>query len=209
MFTFGFRSGSTGSDINFLIPGIVGMTAMFGSITETMSIVWDKSLGVFDRILAAPVSSTSIILGKTIAGAVMGVMSALVLLVLGRLLFAVSFANIGLVLLIVVLASFSFTGIGTIISGFASEPREAMMLSNLLRFPMMFLGGVFFDISAMPMPLPYIAQVLPLTYATQGIRAATNSGDITVILLDAVILLAYTVATMIIGSKILMKLMTR
>ncbi len=211
MFTFSFRYGASGPDasfLTFLIPGIVGMTAMFGSINETMSIVWDKSLGVFDRILAAPVSSTSIIVGKTMAGAVMGVISALVLLIIGSLLYSVSFANIGFVLLIIVLASFSFTGIGTIISGLASEPREAMMLSNLLRFPMMFLGGVFFDINTMPMPLPYVAKALPLTYATEALRTVM-SGDMTVVLFDAIVLVAYTAGTMIIGSKILMRLMTR
>jgi len=209
MFTFGFRESVSGLGISSLVPGIVGMTAMFGSINETMSIVWDKSLGVFDRILAAPVSSTSIIVGKTIAGAVMGVISALVLLVIGSLLFNVSFANIGLAFLIVVLASFSFTGIGTIISGLASEPREAMMLSNLLRFPMMFLGGVFFDINLMPSPLPVVARALPLTYATEGLKIAAMSGDIGTIVLDALVLGAYTAGTMIIGSKILMRIMTR
>jgi len=211
MFTFSFRYGATGPDIqfiNFLIPGIVGMTAMFGSINETMSIVWDKSLGVFDRILAAPVSSTSIIVGKTMAGAVMGVISALVLLIIGSTLFGVSFANISAVLLIVLLASFSFTGIGTIISGLASEPREAMMLSNLLRFPMMFLGGVFFSVEAMPMPLPYIARALPLTYATEALRAI-QTGNISVVLVDAIVLLVYTVGTMLLGSQILMRIMTR
>jgi len=211
MFTFSFRYGAPKLDIsflNFLIPGIVGMTAMFGSINETMSIVWDKSLGVFDRILAAPVSSTSIIIGKTMAGAVMGVISALVLLIIGSSLFGVSFVNIGFVLLIVVLASFSFTGIGTIISGLASEPREAMMLSNLLRFPMMFLGGVFFPVEAMPMPLPYIARVLPLTYATEALRAAMTE-NVTVVLFDAIVLVAYTVGAIVVGSKILMRLITR
>jgi len=214
MFTFSFRYGATGGlDINFvsfLIPGIVGMTAMFGSINETMSIVWDKSLGVFDRILAAPVSSTSIIVGKTMAGAVMGVISALVLLIIGSTLFHVPFANISAILLIILLASFSFTGIGTIISGLASEPREAMMLSNLLRFPMMFLGGVFFSVEAMPMPLPYVARALPLTYATEALRAVMSGNmDITILLFDVVVLLAYTVGTIVIGSKILMRLMTR
>jgi len=211
MFTFSFRYGAPKLDIsflNFLIPGIVGMTAMFGSINETMSIVWDKSLGVFDRILAAPVSSTSIIIGKTMAGAVMGVVSALVLLIIGSSLFSVSFVNIGFVILIVVLASFSFTGIGTIISGLASEPREAMMLSNLLRFPMMFLGGVFFPVEAMPMPLPYIARVLPLTYATEALRAAMTE-NVTVVLFDAIVLVAYTVGAIVVGSKILMRLITR
>jgi len=212
LFTFSFRYGATGPDvqfINFLIPGIVGMTAMFGSTNETMSIVWDKSMGVFDRILAAPVSSTSIIVGKTMAGAVMGVISALVLLIIGSALFGVSFANIGVVILIILLASFSFTGIGTIISGLASEPREAMMLSNLLRFPMMFLGGVFFSTEAMPMPLPYVAKALPLTYATEALRTIQIGGNISIVFMDAVVLLVYTFGTMLMGSQILMRIMTR
>jgi len=212
MFTFSFRYGATGGPdidfINFLIPGIVGMTAMFGSINETMSIVWDKSLGVFDRILAAPVSSTSIIIGKTMAGAVMGVISALVLLIIGSTLFNVAFVNIGAVFLIILLASFSFTGIGTIISGLASEPREAMMLSNLLRFPMMFLGGVFFQVEAMPTPLPYVARAMPLTYATEALRAI-QAGSTSTVLIDALVLLIYTFGTILFGSKILMRIMTR
>lgn len=211
MFTFSFRYGATGvvQDVaTFLVPGIIGMTAMFGSINETMSIVWDKSLGVFDRILAAPVSSTSIILGKTMAGAVMGFISSSVLLIIGYLLFGASFPNIALVLLLILLASFSFTGIGTIISGLASEPREAMMLSNLLRFPMMFLGGVFFSIDAMPMPLPYVARAMPLTYATEGLRAVIQ-GNLALVLVDAVVLIAFTLGTLLVGSTTLMRIMTR
>ena len=211
MFTFSFRNGVTGPDVtsmSFLVPGIVGMTAMFGAITETMSITWDKSLGVFDRILAAPVSSTAIVIGKTIAGAVMGVLSALVLLAIGSVLFGVLFVNIGAVILLIALASFSFTGIGTIISGLASEPREAMMLSNLLRFPMMFMGGVFFSTDVMPMPLPYIARAMPLTYATEALRAV-QAGDTVTVLIDATVLFAFTVGTTLIGSKILMRIMTR
>jgi len=213
MFTFSFRYGVSG-EVNIeyiktvLIPGIIGMTAMFGSINETMSIVWDKSLGVFDRILAAPVSSTSIIVGKTMSGAVMGVISALVLLVIGSTLFGVSFTNIVAVLLIVLLASFSFTGIGTIISGLASEPREAMMLSNLLRFPMMFFGGVFFRVQDMPTPLPYVARVLPLTYATEAL-GAIQTGNTFTVLGDSIVLLIYTFVTMLLGSQILMRIMTR
>ena len=212
MFTFSFRYGASGGldlqFLNFLVTGIVGMTAMFGSINETMSIVWDKSLGVFDRILAAPVSSTSIVLGKTLAGAVMGLLSASVLLIVGTGLFGVSFANIGAVFIVILLASFSFTGIGTIISGLASEPREAMMLSNLLRFPMMFLGGVFFSIDAMPSPLPYVSRALPLTYATEALRAV-QTGNSSVVFVNALVLLAYTVGTILLGSQILMRIMTR
>jgi len=83
-----------------------------------------------------------------------------------------------------------------------------MMLSNLLRFPMMFLGGVFFPIEAMPMPLPYIARALPLTYATEALRAIQTWNTPT-LFIDAIVLLIYTIGTVLFGSQILMRIMTR
>jgi ABC-2 type transport system permease protein len=80
-----------------------------------------------------------------------------------------------------------------------------MMLSNLLRFPMMFLGGVFFDISAMPPALQYIAKALPLTYATEALRTT----NMFTVLFNAAVLLAYTVATIIVGTQLLMRVLTR
>jgi ABC-2 type transport system permease protein len=139
------------------------------------------------------------------AGAVMGVITSIVLLIIGSTVFAIPFPNMGIVLLIILLASFSFTGIGTIISGLASEPREAMMLSNLIRFPMMFLGGVFFQIEAMPPSLQIVAKALPLTYATDALRATSMF----TVLIDAAVLLIYTVATIIIGTVFLMRVLTR
>jgi ABC-type polysaccharide/polyol phosphate export permease len=72
----------------------------------------------------------------------------------------------------------------------------------------MFLGGVFFPVDAMPQPLPYVARALPLTYATEALRAI-QTWSIPVVLVDAIILLGYTIGTMLVGSEILMRLMTR
>jgi len=210
MFTFSFRWGIKGIDpeyMSFLIPGIVAVTAMFGATNETMNIVWDRALGTFDRIVAAPVSPPSIILGKMLSGTVMGFVSAMVLMIIGKVLYNVSFGNVVFVVLITVLSCFSFTGVGTIISGFSSEPREALMLSNALRFPMMLLSGVFFPIEAMPVLLQWVARVFPLTYATEAIR--TFSGQFSFIVwVDIAVLLAYTLTTMFVGSKILLKSIT-
>ena len=73
---------------------------------------------------------------------------------------------------------------------------------------MMFLGGVFFPVEAMPMPLPYVARALPLTYATEALRAI-EIGNISIVFVDAIVLLVYTIGTMLLGSQILMRIMTR
>jgi len=211
MLALSFRWGIQGIDpeyMSFLIPGVVTMTAMLGTTNETMSIVWDRTIGTFDRILAAPVSSISIVLGKILSGTFMGFVSAVVMIIVGKLVYNVSFGNVALTLLVIILSCLSFTGIGTVVSGLASEPREASMLLNAFRFPMMLICGVFFPIEALPIPLPWIARFFPLTYAIEAIRAF--SGELkSIIYIDIAVLVVYAFTTILVGSKILLKIITR
>lgn len=211
MLIFSFRWGIREIDpeyMSFLVPGIVGMTAMFGATNETLSIVWDRTTGTFDRILAAPVSSTSIILGKIMSGTLMGFISAIVMIIIGAAFYNVLFGNIAIFLLVITLSCLSFTGIGTIISGLASEPREASMLMNILRFPMTLLSGVFFPVEATPFPLPLVARALPLTYAIEAIRS--SSGEPTsIVYFDITVLVVYALVTILVGSRILLRIITR
>jgi ABC-2 type transport system permease protein len=211
MFAFSFRLGLKGIDpeyMAFLIPGIVVMTAMFGTTNESMSIVLDRAMGTFDRILAAPVSSASIVLGKIFSGTVLGFISSIVLLILGGVIYGVSFVSIPFVLFMVMLACFSFTGIGTIVSGLASEPREANMMFNVLRFPLILLSGIFFPIESLPFPLQYVSRAFPLTYAAEAIRTFTGTMS-DIVYIDIVVLVVYAAATVLIGSKILLKLIMK
>jgi len=59
------------------------------------------------------------------------------------------------------------------------------------------------------MPLPYVARAMPLTYATEALRTIQIGGAISIVLMDTVMLLIYTVGTMLLGSQILMRIMTR
>jgi ABC-2 type transport system permease protein len=81
--------------------------------------------------------------------------------------------NINLIsLLMVAMASLMFTGIGMVIARFVKDPDAADAAANAITFPMMFLSGSFFPLSQMPQFLQTIAQVLPLTYVNEGLRAA-------------------------------------
>jgi ABC-2 type transport system permease protein len=72
--------------------------------------------------------------------------------------------------LIVVLSGIAFSLLGILFSVGVKEIFEAMTMSNFFRFPMIFLCGVFFPVSAMPYPLPIISYLLPLTYTVVGLR---------------------------------------
>ncbi len=212
---FSFREMYITKDINyiiFLVPGIVAMTAMFASIQEVISIVWEKQLGTFDRILAAPVKPISIILGKTLSGAITGFVQAIIILAVASALFGLSFTNLWLALIIAFMFTFAFTGIGILISAYSDEPREAMFLAGLIRFPMLFLCGVFFPIEVMPEVLQIVAYVLPLTYATNALRAVMIKGYGLLDPMVAIDLLALTIYTLVVlslGAWLLRKILLR
>jgi ABC-2 type transport system permease protein len=72
------------------------------------------------------------------------------------------------------------------------EVFEAMTMSNFFRFPMIFLCGVFFPVSAMPYPLPVLSYFLPLTYTVDGFKHCVLEAKGTIPLyLDLLILLGF------------------
>ncbi|MGQ9778237.1 MAG: ABC transporter permease, partial [Thermodesulfobacteriota bacterium] len=71
---------------------------------------------------------------------------------------------------------------------------EAMTMSNFFRFPMIFLCGVFFPVSAMPYPLPIVSYLLPLTYTVDGLKHCLLEDEGTIPLsLDLLILLVFVI----------------
>ena len=76
------------------------------------------------------------------------------------------------VLVLIISASFLFSGLGMIIGRFVKEEETADMAGGAITFPMMFLAGTFFPLEQMPKYLQLIAQILPLYYVNEGLRNA-------------------------------------
>jgi len=76
-------SPSMGVDyMQFIFPGILGMTILFSSIFSSISIIWDKEFGLMKAILVAPVSRFSIVIGKALSGTIISSMQAVIILLL-------------------------------------------------------------------------------------------------------------------------------
>jgi len=206
-----FLYGSGFNYVNFLVPGVLATTAMFGSAFQMLTLVWEKSLGTLERILVTPVRPRSIILGKTLAGCLTGFAQTILILLLGHLIFAAPLGSIHLVLFVIFLTSFTFTGLGVLVSGICGDPREATAYNQMINWPMVFLGGVFFPIEMMPAPLQYISRLLPLTYATDALRSIMikQASFATNVIMDIVVLTLYAVTTLALGSKILLRVLAR
>src|SRR5664280_1215491 len=197
---------------NFLAPGLMIMIVMMTVMTGIPeAITKEKEMGTFDGMLSAPISQVSIILGKTTALCVRGFAQCILILVLAMIFFGVTIqGSIMLAFFMLILGIFSFIGIGIVAVSMSGDQASGTMIVNLLMFPMMFLGGVFYPIQQMPWFMQDISKVIPLTYAADAMRKImllnANIGDV---MFQILILVAFGVVTMAIAVPLFRKSMTR
>ncbi|MDP2900256.1 MAG: ABC transporter permease [Candidatus Bathyarchaeota archaeon] len=200
--------GSTGQlSPETLISGLVSLVILFGTTSiEAVSVVTEKTTGTLERLLAAPVSLTSLLMGKALAGFALGPVTAVLALIPITLLSGASIANPLLVFAAITVSSFTFAALGILVSVYAKWIPEAQMYSNFLRFPMAFLGGAFLPYSSMPPILQTVSRALPLTYTIEAMKEAMSSPFVTqTYLIDMVVLVVFSVVFMAAASRTLAK----
>lgn len=164
--------------IDFLLPGLVALSIMQLSVFSVAFVFVDyKQKGILKRIIATPVKPYQFVAANIITRLIVAVIQAVFFIALGIVLFNVQvIGSYWLVLLIILIGATMFLGLGFAISGLAKSIDAVPVLANLIVFPMLFLGGVFFAIENMPQWLQYIAKLLPLTYFSTALRDVMNNG---------------------------------
>ncbi len=209
--TQGVVSGNP-SYFDFIAPGIMAMTVMMSVMTGLpVAISQEKEIGTMDGMMVAPVNRLSILLGKTLAQTIRGLIQGVIILGLAIGIFGVAIqGSILLVFALLLLGVFSFVGLGIVITSFTKDQETAQMLMMTLMFPMMFLSGVFFPIQQMPWYMQTISQFLPLTYAADALRKVMVLGaGIPQISNELIILIAFGIVMIAIALPVFKRMMTR
>jgi ABC-2 type transport system permease protein len=196
----------------FMAPGIMAMTIMMAAMTGLAgSISRERELGTLDGIISAPISRLSIILGKSLAQVVRGLLQALLTLLLTVALFGVVVhGNYGLLALLLLLTVFSFIGIGIMVSALASQQETAMTIMMTLTFPMLFLSGALFPVQQMPAAMQWISKGLPLTYAVEALRKCVVLGTgISGMMTEIWVMLGFGVIFTVISIPVFNRAITR
>jgi ABC-2 type transport system permease protein len=163
--------------IEEVTPGLVGLTILFSATSmAAIVITFEKRTEALERLLMAPLSLRAILVGKTLGSAFFGLLMGFVSMVLVTLFFGLTITNPLSLALALILSSVAFALIGILISVGVREIFEAMTMANFFRFPMVFLCGVFFPITAMPVVLQAVGFLLPLTYSVDALRQSLLSG---------------------------------
>jgi ABC-2 type transport system permease protein len=166
--------GTASSYKVFLIGGIVGMVAAFGTVFGGgISIITDRQLGNLKSFLIAPINSISIVMSKILSGTTQSLLYIILALIIGLLdgaSIAMGWVGLGWILLLGVLISLGFAGITTVIASRIEKVEVYAIVANIIVMPMWFLSGAFFPSTSLPTFMQPLATYNPMTYATQGVR---------------------------------------
>jgi ABC-2 type transport system permease protein len=163
------------SYLAFFTPGIITMTTLMGGIMGGNTIVWDRRLGFLNKMLAAPISRTSIATGKIIASSLRTGLQAAIIGAVAVLVMGVQVATgpIGFVLaiLIAMLLCLGFASLSMAIAARLKNMDAMFAILQLLTFPLLFMSPAMFPTSTMPSWLQTATNFNPVTYGVLPIRA--------------------------------------
>jgi len=175
-FGFGpiFQRAGQGNYIQFLAPGVIGMTILFTAVFSGIELIWDRQFGFLKETLVAPVPRILVMIGRTLGGAtvamIQGLIVVLICLVAG---FRVTnFQALPEAILVMVLVSIMFTALGTAIASVLSDFQGFQLVMNFLVMPIFFLSGALFPLTNLPTVLNAVATIDPLSYGVDGLRSA-------------------------------------
>jgi len=179
LFVLGSGLGSLvkfGPDLNlrtFLYPGAAAMSVLFTALFSAGSIVWDREFGFLREMLVAPVSRTSIVVGKCLGGAmVSSVQGILMICISGLAGVPYNPALMFTVLAELLLLALTVTSFGMVVAARIKQFQSFMAVTQMLVMPLFFLSGAMYPLSGLPGWLRALTKIDPLTYAVDPIRKA-------------------------------------
>ncbi len=196
-----------GSFTAFLVAGSVVMTAVFSSTFSSASYYRDRDSGILRMLLSSPHSPRVILLGKSLAGVLIGVVQAVVVLLAAAPFvdFKWQYGLIPGVLLavgIVVLLNVMLAGLAQALASRIQTMQGFHLVMNLALFPLLFFSGAFYPTHGLPAWLEILARANPLTYAVDALQLATyadSSAGFIGLGLDLVVLSVLAVAVYALG----------
>jgi len=160
------------SYLQYIVPGIIGMTLLFTGASVGMSVLMDRQFGFLKEVMVTPASRISIALGRISGGATTSIIQALMMLFISVFM-GFRFPVLGdflLSVLVMLLISVIFISISLILSSMMKDVHGFNALTNLVVFPLFLLSGALFPVSNLPVGIRIFSYLDPLTYGVDALR---------------------------------------
>lgn len=192
-----------GMAIEALMPGLIGVSVFFTcSAISPIAFPWETAQRTLERLISAPVAVWTILFGDMLASALVGMAVSIVPILIAAG-FGVTFTNPLALAVAIILGSVCFSTMALLISvPPVSAPQYTNMLSTLIKFPLLFISGVFIPLEILPAAARAISFISPLTYFTDIARYATGHDSYLPLYLDFLAVIAFTFVFWVVAVKL-------
>jgi ABC transporter DrrB family efflux protein len=168
--------------VDYLIPGIIVQTVVFGATSTAVGLSQDMSKGIIDRFRSLPMARSAVLAGRTIADLVRNIFVVGLMIGVGTAVgfrFHNGFVPAVAAILVALMLGYCLSWVFALIGLSVPDPESAQLAGFLPIFPLVFASSVFTSIESMPGWLQAFAKVQPITRAANTVRALTQGGAIT------------------------------
>ena len=188
--------------MDFMTPGLLGIILFFTATSISPIVVpWEAQSRTLERLMSCPVKMETIIAGDVLASFAFGAVISLVPIILGLVL-GITIASPFIFILAILLAAFCFASLGNVFSiPPTNVPATVNMIASVVKFPIVFISGVFIPLNELPVWGQAIAYISPLTYFTDIARNCIQGQGHLPMALDFAVLIAFTAVFLVIAMK--------
>lgn len=189
--------------LQFITPGILTQSVTFTAIFYGLSIIWERDMGLLQKLLVTPTPRIALVWGKMISAGVRGLSQAVIVFLFALILgINLRWSVLGLVgvFVIIMLGAGCFAGLSMIIASLVKTRERFMGIGQVITLPLFFASNAIYPISIMPQWLQVVAKLNPLSYMVDGLRALIVTGNTASLPADIGVLIVATLIISIVSS---------
>jgi len=197
-----FQKAGNGSYLQFVAPGVIGMTVLFSSIFSGLGLLWDRQFGFLKETLVAPVPRLQIMIGRTLGGATVAVIQGLLVTIVCVIagFRPAHMAMVPVALAFMLLIATVFAGLGVAVGSSLQDMQGFQLIMNFMVMPLFFLSGALFPLDGLPKVLAFATMIDPLSYGIDGMRSALIEHSHFGALIDFEVLAVFALVFIVIGA---------
>jgi ABC-2 type transport system permease protein len=193
--------------LTFMVPGILAQSVLFIAIFYGISVIWERDLGILQKLLVSPAPRTALVLGKALSAGVRGLAQGVIIYILALLLgihLDFSVWHIMGVVLFIILGSALFSTFSLAVACLVKTRERFMGIGQVLTMPLFFASNAIYPIASMPGWVRGVARVNPLSYQVDALRSLMVRGGQPIfgVGLDAVVLLLVFSALVLVTARL-------
>jgi len=189
--------------LQFITPGILTQSVTFIAIFYGLSIIWERDMGLLQKLLVTPTPRLALVWGKMASAGVRGLSQAIIVFLFAIVLqihLILTLTSVVGVIFVIMLGAGFFSGLSMIIASIVKTRERFMGVGQVITLPLFFASNAIYPITIMPPWLQVVARVNPLSYMVDSLRSLLITGNISQLPFDIAVLIIVTLVISFISA---------